>query len=259
MNDLNSTYNLNPPLSCNLTYKQSRDWDFSRRPTTSLSRGKETRSLWWATCPRSHLVYTSVKTGLKLRTCFPKLRALSLLFCIGNTWRKAKGHSKGTEWVQHRSRKESDLERLLRSLSTTTPNSPHPMPCFGSHPTSCKFDPFFPNKRALGRMYFSFPFGFSGTWVVWWGFLSFPTGSRKGGDQEAAVLPGRYSLWWSSSCAGRPQTGRGERGTITVISREEGLPGNSIMRRPSCCSRGECVKAREEKLKRREDGDVQRL
>ena len=212
MNDLNSTYNLNPPLSCNLTYKQSRDWDFSRRPTTSLSRGKETRSLWWATCPRSHLVYTSVKTGLKLRTCFPKLRALSLLFCIGNTWRKAKGHSKGTEWVQHRSRKESDLERLLRSLSTTTPNSPHPMPCFGSHPTSCKFDPFLPKQKSPWQNVFFFSFWVFRDLGCLVGFPLFPNRKQEGRGPRGSSFAGQvFSVMIIILCWASPDRQGGER------------------------------------------------
>ena len=67
-----------------------------------------------------------------------------------------------------------------------------------------------------------------------------------------------FSVMIHHPALGGPQTGRGQKATITVINGEEGLPGNSVMRRPSCCSRGEWVKARG-KTEAERDGDAQRL
>lgn len=53
-------------------------------------------------------------------------------------------------------------------------------------------------------------------------------------------MPGRYSaVMTHHPVPGGPQTGREEKATITVIKGEKGLPGNDIMRIPSCfCQEG---------------------
>lgn len=85
------------------------------------------------------------------------------------------------------------------------------------------------------------------------GLPLFPNMKQEGRGQRGSNFARQvFSVMIHHPELGGPQTGRGEKATITVINGEEGLPGNSVMRRPSCCSRGEWVKAREEKLKRRE-------
>lgn len=71
---------------------------------------------------------------------------------------------------------------------------------------------------------------------------------QRGGNFAGEVL----SVMIHHPAPGGPQTGRGEKATITVINGEEGLPGNNVMRSPSCRSQGEWKEAGEERLKGRE-------
>lgn len=145
------------------------------------------------------------------------------------------------------------------SLGLCPPSAPPTLPRFGFHPFSCKFDPLLPKQKSPWQNVFFFSFWVFRELGCLVGLPLFPNMKQEGrGPRGSNFARQVFSVMIHHAALGSHQTGRGERATITVINREEGLPGNSIVRRPSCCSRGEGVKAREEKLKWR-DGDVQRL
>lgn len=133
-----------------------------------------------------------------------------------------------------------------------------PSPRFGFHPFSYKFDPILPPKKSPWQTVFFFSFWVFRELGCLLGLPLFPNMKQEGRGQRGSNFARQvFSVMIHHPALGGPQTGRGEKATITVINGEEGLPGNSVMRRPSCCwgeweSRGEWVKAREEKLKQRE-------
>lgn len=83
-----------------------------------------------------------------------------------------------------------------------------------------------------------FPFGFLGCLVSLPIFHDVQQEGRgQRGDNFARQV---LSVMIHHATLGGPQTGREEKATITVINREEGFPGTSVMRSSSCliCSGG---------------------
>lgn len=110
-----------------------------------------------------------------------------------------------------------------------------------------------------------FPFGFLGCLVSLPIFHDVQQEGRgQRGDNFARQV---LSVMIHHATLGGPQTGREEKATITVINREEGFPGTSVMRSSSCliCSGGAwggCLgrvgRSRREKTKGTTDGGAQR-
>lgn len=163
-----------------------------------------------------------VKTRAQTQTCPPKL--IECFTCVGTTARRGKRQSVGTD----KGRGEWDSTGENRGL-----------PLWFPLPSAANVTPS-PASRACWQDVC--------VWFCCWGFrmlchssLSQREAGQRGGwggERGCNFARQALSIMIHHPMPGGPQTGRGEKATVTVINGEERIPGDHIMGSPGCFRRG---------------------